>query len=144
MSCCMFVVCFMLFALDSAYNGTLTLTVFTFLRVNASSVSLFYDSAPWHYYLTQALPLLAGHALPFALHGAYITFTQGPPHLKILLYTAVWTSAIFSCAGHKEWRFLHPLVPTIHLLSTRSLILLYDRANLHYSTRNTRLSIKRT
>ncbi|KAH9986341.1 glycosyltransferase family 22 protein [Russula compacta] len=138
------VACCILFALDSAYNGTPTLTALTFLRVNASSVSLFYGSASWHYYLTQALPLLAGPALPFALHGAYIAFTQGPPHLKLLLYTAVWTSTIFSCAGHKEWRFLHPLVPTIHLLAARSLVLLYDRANPRHSTRNTRLRIRRT
>ena len=144
MSCGRCVACGMLFALDSAYNGTPTLTALTFLRVNASSVSLFYGSAPWHYYLTQGLPLLAGPCLPFALHGAYIAFTQGPPHLKLLLYTALWTSAIYSCAGHKEWRFLHPLVPTIHLLAARSLVLLYDRANPHYSTRNTRLRIKRT
>ncbi|KAI0280018.1 glycosyltransferase family 22 protein [Russula aff. rugulosa BPL654] len=96
--------CFLLFTLDSAYNGIPTLTLLTFLRVNASSVSLFYGSAPWHYYLTQALPLLAGPTLPFVLHGAYLAFMNGPRHLKLLLYTTVWTGAVFSCAGHKEWR----------------------------------------
>ncbi|KAH9979657.1 Alg9-like mannosyltransferase family-domain-containing protein [Russula compacta] len=108
------VACCMLFTLDRAYNGTPTLTVPIFLHLNASSISLFYGSASWHYYFTQALPLLAGPALPFALH------------------------------GHKEWRFLHPLVPTIHLLAARSLALLYDRANSRHSTRNTRSSIKHT
>ena len=49
-------------------------------------------------------PTAAGPALPFALHSAYIAFTQGPPRLKLLLNTAVWMSAIFSCVGYKEWR----------------------------------------
>jgi GPI mannosyltransferase 3 len=112
--------------------------------VNASSTSLFYGTAAWHYYLSQALPLLAGPALPFVLHGAYLASTQGPRPLKLLLYTVVWTTAVFSCAGHKEWRFLHPLVPVIHLLAARSLVSLYDRAGRHSSTRSSPLCIKRS
>ncbi|KAI0298890.1 glycosyltransferase family 22 protein [Russula brevipes] len=134
----------LLFAIDSAYNRAPTFTPLTFLRVNASSVSLFYGSAPWHYYLTQALPLLAGPALPFVLHGAYLAVTQGLRQLKLLLYIVVWTGAVFSCAGHKEWRFLHPLVPVMHILAARSLISLYDRANPRNRTISTGLSIKRT
>ena len=34
---------------------------------------------------------------------------------------------------------MYPLVPTIHLLAARSLVLLYDRANPRNSTHNTRL-----
>jgi len=102
------------------------------------------QSAPWHYYLSQALPLLAGPTLPFVLHGAYLTFFQGPRNLRLLLYTATWTVAIFSFAGHKEWRFLHPLVPVLHLLAARSLISLYDRSSPGHSSRNTGLGMKRT
>jgi phosphatidylinositol glycan class B len=144
MSYCRCVAFSLLFAIDSAYNGAPTLTPLTFLRVNASSVSLFYGSAPWHYYLIQALPLLAGPALPFVLHGAYLAVTQGPRQLKLLLYIVVWTGAVFSCAGHKEWRFLHPLVPVMHILAARSLISLYDRSNPRSRTTSTGLSIKRT
>jgi phosphatidylinositol glycan class B len=138
------VACCLLFTLDSAFNGVPTLTLLTFLRVNASSVSLFYGSAPWHYYLTQALPLLAGPALPFVLHGAYLAFMHGPRHLKLLLYTVAWTTAVFSCIGHKEWRFLHPLVPVMHLLAARSLLSLHGRASPRYSPRSTVLRVKRT
>ena len=134
----------MLFTLDSAYNKSPTLALLTFLRVNASSVSLFYGSAPWHYYLTQALPLLAGPALPFVLHGAYLAFMHGPRHLKLLLYTVVWTAAVFSCIGHKEWRFLHPILPVMHLLAARSLLSFHDRASPRYSPRSTVLRVKRT
>ena len=144
MSCFRCGTCFLLFTLDSVYYSAPTLTPLTFLRVNASSVSLFYGSAPWHYYFSQALPLLAGPTLPFVLHGAYLTFFQGPRNLRLLLYTATWTVAIFSFAGHKEWRFLHPLVPTLHLLAARSLVSLYDRSSLGHSSRDTRVGMKRT
>jgi GPI mannosyltransferase 3 len=133
----------LLFTVDSTYYGTPTLTSLTFLRVNGSSTSLFYGTAAWHYYLSQAFPLLVGPALPFVLHGGYLAFTQGPHPLKLLLYTVVWTGTLFSCAGHKEWRFLHPLVPVTHLLAARSLVSLYDRAVPH-STRGSLLCIKRT
>ncbi len=126
------------------YNGTPTLTPLNFLRVNASSVSLFYGSAPWHYYLVQALPLLAGPALPFVLHGAYLALTQGTRSLKLLLYTVIWTGAVFSFAGHKEWRFLHPLVPAMHILASRSLVSLYDRTSPRSSTPTSSLRVKPT
>ncbi|KAN0137298.1 glycosyltransferase family 22 protein [Lactarius tabidus] len=135
---------FLLFGFDSMYNGTPTLTLLSFLRVNSSSVSLFYGSAPWHYYLIQALPLLAGPALPFILHGAYLTSTQGTGSLKLLLYTVIWTGIVFSFAGHKEWRFLHPMVPAMHILAARSLVSLYDRASPRPSKTTTSLGIKRT
>ncbi|KAH8981026.1 Alg9-like mannosyltransferase family-domain-containing protein [Lactarius akahatsu] len=135
----------LLFTFDSMYSGAPTLTPLNFLRVNASSVSLFYGSAPWHYYLVQALPLLAGPALPFVLHGAYLALTQGPRPLKLLLHTVIWTGAVFSFAGHKEWRFLHPLVPAMHILAARSLVSLYDRASPPCSSKPaSSLGIKRT
>ncbi len=134
----------LLFTFDSMYNGTPTLTPLNFLRINASSVSLFYGSAPWHYYLVQALPLLAGPALPFVLHGAYLAVTQGTRPLKLLLYTVIWTGAVFSFVGHKEWRFLHPLVPAMHILAARSLVSLYDRTSPRSSTPTSSLRVKPT
>ena len=126
------------------YNGTPSLTLLGFLRVNASSVSLFYGSTPWHYYLVQALPLLAGPALPFVLHGAYLASRQGTRPLKLLLYTVIWTGVVFSFAGHKEWRFLHPLVPAMHILAAHSLVSLHDRTSPRSKTPTSSLGIKRT
>jgi phosphatidylinositol glycan class B len=119
------------------YNGTPTLTLLSFLRVNSSSVSLFYGSAPWHYYLIQALPLLAGPALPFILHGAYLTSTQGTGSLKLLLYTVIWTGVVFSFSGH-------PMVPAMHILTARSLVSLHDRMSPRSSEPTSSLGIKRT
>ncbi|KAI0040325.1 glycosyltransferase family 22 protein [Auriscalpium vulgare] len=112
-----------LFAIDSAYNGTPTLTLLSFLRVNASPTALFYGVAPWHYYLVQALPLLCGPALPFVLHGAWRA--RGPA-ARTLLAAAAGTTAVFSCAGHKEWRFLHPVLPLLHVLAAQSLVDLHS------------------
>lgn len=73
-----------------------------FLRVNASSVLLFYGSAPWHHYLTQALPILTGFApstcmAPLApMHGS---------RRKSLFFAAVWTSTVLSCAGPRNCVF---------------------------------------
>src|SRR5262245_29178522 len=64
----------LLFILDSVYYGTPTFTPVNFLRTNLSSVSLFYGASPWHYYLTQGLPILCATALPFTLHGIWIAF----------------------------------------------------------------------
>ena len=109
--------CFLLFVLDNAYNGVTTLVLPAFLPVNASSVSLFYGSAPWRYYLSQALPLLTGSALPFDLHGTYLAVMHGPRHLKLLFYTAR-TSTLLSFSGHKELCFLYSFTGQIcHSLS---------------------------
>jgi len=134
----------LLFTIDSVYNGTPTLTLLNFLRVNSSSVSLFYGTAPWHYYLVQALPLLAGSALPFVLHGAYLASTQGTRPLKLLLRTVTCTASVYSLAGHKEWRFLHPMVPAMHILAAYSLVSIYDRTRPHSRTPGLSLGIKRT
>ncbi|KAI0061234.1 glycosyltransferase family 22 protein [Artomyces pyxidatus] len=114
----------LLFGIDTAYNGTPTLTLLAFLRANASPISLFYGSAPWHYYLTQALPLLCGPALPFFLHGAL--HARGPTRRVLSAITG--TTVAYSCAGHKEWRFLHPVLPLMHVLAAKSLVDLHSRS----------------
>ncbi|KAI0309180.1 glycosyltransferase family 22 protein [Amylostereum chailletii] len=108
-----------LFALDTAYYGTPTLTPLAFLLTNASPVSLFYGTSPWHYYLTQALPLLCGPALPFVLHG--ISKPQSA-RSRTALGLVLWTTCVYSLAGHKEWRFLRPLLPLLHLFAAKSLV----------------------
>ncbi|KAH7926671.1 glycosyltransferase family 22 protein [Leucogyrophana mollusca] len=116
-----------LFALDSVYYGKPTLTLLNFLWFNASSVSLFYGSSPWHYYLSQGLPILCTTALPFVFHGMWLAVKNAEPKPKMLLGCIVWTVGVYSIAGHKEWRFLHPLLPMLHIFASRSLVELYHR-----------------
>ncbi|KII89152.1 glycosyltransferase family 22 protein [Plicaturopsis crispa FD-325 SS-3] len=106
--------------LDTLYYGNPTLTPLNFLRTNLSPVSLFYGSSPLHYYLTQALPILCTTALPFVLHGTYLlsSLSKG----RTACGCVAWTLAIYSLAGHKEWRFIHPLLPLLHIFAAKSLV----------------------
>jgi len=74
--------------------------------------------------LTQAIPILCTTALPFTVHGIWITISKLPHNqsLRTMLATAIWTIAIYSFAGHKEWRFLHPILPLLHIFATKSLV----------------------
>jgi GPI mannosyltransferase 3 len=118
-----------LFILDSLYYGNPTFTPINFLLINTSQVSLFYGSNGWHYYLTQALPILCTTTLPFVLHGIWSTlYIKDAVAFRTMLATITWAIGIYSIAGHKEWRFLHPILPLLHIFAAKSLVDLSDRA----------------
>lgn len=86
-------------------------------------MSLFYGAAPWHYYLTQALPILTGTALPFVLHGCWqISNASGTSASRAVLGLIAWTICIYSFTGHKEWRFIHPILPLTHVIASKTLV----------------------
>ncbi len=120
--------------MDSLYYGRPVFTPYNFLGTNLSSVSLFYGSSPWHYYLSQGLPILCTTALPFTLHGIYITVSRrqkgASAAFRNMLGVIVWSIGIYSLAGHKEWRFIHPLLPLLHVFTSKSLIDLSSMTNL--------------
>ncbi|PPQ81643.1 hypothetical protein CVT24_004201 [Panaeolus cyanescens] len=115
----------MLVVLDSIYYKKIVITPLNFLKTNLSSVSLFYGSNPWHYYASQALPILLTTALPFTLHGIWQTvtskFIRNVPQMT-MLRLIMWTLTVYSLAGHKEWRFIHPLLPLLHVFAAKSLV----------------------
>lgn len=100
----------------------MTFTPLNFLRTNASSVSLFYGRCPWHYYISQGLPILLSTNLPFFVIGTRKIMASGLHGTRELLYSIIWTTAVFSLAGHKEWRFLHPLLPLMLVLASSALV----------------------
>ena len=110
--------------LDSIYFGKPTFTPFNFLRTNLSSVSLFYGANSWHYYITQGIPILCTTSLPFVLHaaGKTVMHASGDSPLRMALATVLWSTTVYSFGGHKEWRFLHPILPLFHLLAAKSLV----------------------
>ncbi|KAF5380866.1 hypothetical protein D9615_004140 [Tricholomella constricta] len=129
-----------LFALDSLYYQKPTLTPLNFLLTNLSSVSLFYGSNSWHYYLTQALPILCTTALPFVLHGMWsVVFDRHAAALRNMFTAVVWCIGCYSMAGHKEWRFIHPILPLLHIFAAKSLVDLSDRG----STKERKIANKR-
>ncbi|PPQ78174.1 hypothetical protein CVT25_015507 [Psilocybe cyanescens] len=115
----------LLFTLDSLYYGNPTFTPFNFLKTNLSAVSLFYGANPWHFYLTQALPILCTTALPFTLHGIWSTLAARSSRdysTKTIISTVAWAITVYSFAGHKEWRFIHPILPLLHVFAAKSLV----------------------
>ncbi|TFK42364.1 Alg9-like mannosyltransferase family-domain-containing protein [Crucibulum laeve] len=112
-----------LFAIDTIYYSKPTFTPLNFLLTNLSSVSLFYGSNPWHYYLSQALPILCTTALPFTLHGIWLSISEKrSTALKTMFATVIWSIGIYSLAGHKEWRFIHPILPLLYVFAAKSLV----------------------
>ncbi|GJN93517.1 hypothetical protein Rhopal_006574-T1 [Rhodotorula paludigena] len=117
-------------ALDTAFYGTPTFTPLRFLHVNVfRSVSLFYGANASHFYLTQGLPILLLTQLPFFLDGLVLSFRRAtrPPMLDTDatggLRTALGLTVLaYSLLAHKEWRFLHPLLPIMHLFVAFSLV----------------------
>ncbi|KAJ3801502.1 glycosyltransferase family 22 protein [Lentinula aff. detonsa] len=113
----------LIFALDTFYYGQLTFTPLSFLTTNLSGVSLFYGDSPWHYYLSQAIPIICTTSLPFVLDGFWMTMHHsGNPALRTLLGLVFWSIGVYSLAGHKEWRFIHPLLPILHVFAAKSLV----------------------
>jgi phosphatidylinositol glycan class B len=114
---------FSIFILDSLYYKKPTFTPLNFLLANLSAVSLFYGANSWHYYLTQAFPILCTTTLPFVVHGILSTvFDHDSGSLRTMFGAVAWTTGVYSMARHKEWRFLHPLLPLLHVFATKSLV----------------------
>ncbi|KAG8751326.1 glycosylphosphatidylinositol anchor biosynthesis [Ceratobasidium sp. 428] len=151
--------------IDSAYYGALTLTPVSFVQTNIlSGIARFYGVNSSHYYLTQGLPITLGPALPFALHGIWLQINLASTRSvssyspqthnsagSILLGLILWTVFVYSWLAHKEWRFIHPLLPILHIFAADSLIKLGASAadwthNAPSSTpdRSKRLPIRRS
>lgn len=72
-------------------------------------------------------------SLPFALHGFYTSIkgSAGEQAQKLAIVVAI-TTIIYSFAGHKEWRFIHPLLPILLVFASKSLVDAY-----HHTEGNT-------
>ncbi|EFX02587.1 alg9-like mannosyltransferase [Grosmannia clavigera kw1407] len=111
---------------DRLFYGVWTLPAYTFLDVNlAQDVAVFYGRNPWHYYLSQGLPLLTMASLPWALTAVYaaLTSSSSPSSSfssnarRALAFSVVTTVAVLSLVAHKEVRFLYPLLPVLNVLA---------------------------
>ncbi|KAH8820062.1 Alg9-like mannosyltransferase family-domain-containing protein [Xylogone sp. PMI_703] len=109
---------------DRAYYGEWTFPAYKFLYFNlAQDLAVFYGRNPWHYYLSQGLPLLLTTYLPFTLIAFFKTPTdpslpQIAQDLSFLLSTVVATVVFaLSLISHKEVRFIYPLLPILHIIT---------------------------
>lgn len=100
--------------------SSLTFTPYTFLLQNVvNSISLFYGSNTSHFYLTQALPFMTMTMLPFALHGLILPL-RGPAAAARAVVAG--TVGVYSLLAHKEFRFVHPLLPAVNVFAAASLV----------------------
>lgn len=52
--------------------------------------------------------------------------TGGTAKTRAMLGVVAWSGAVYSLGAHKEWRFLHPLLPLLHVCAAKSLVDLND------------------
>ncbi|KAL2271892.1 hypothetical protein VTJ83DRAFT_1263 [Remersonia thermophila] len=111
---------------DRLYFGFWAFPPYKWLYFNISqSLAVFYGHMPWHYYLSQGVPLLTTTFLPFALVGLYKATASSRPRTSSLqpgtlatLATAALTMILtLSLISHKEVRFIYPLLPILHILA---------------------------
>ena len=110
---------------DRLYFGFWTFPPYKWLYFNISqSLAVFYGHMPWHYYLSQGIPLLTTTFLPFSLIGLYKATSSSKDLsslqtniLATLSFTLLSTIAVLSIISHKEVRFIYPLLPILHVLA---------------------------
>ena len=92
--------------IDRLFFGEWVFTPLNFLRFNlVNNISLFYGSHPWHWYLSQGIPVVFLTFTPLVVLGIARSKRFD---LAVLMG---WTVLVYSCLGHKEFRFLLPLLP---------------------------------
>lgn len=111
------------------YFGTPVFVLLSFFTENVvHSVSVFYGSHPWHWYVTQGVPFLCTVMLPCVGVGWYKILRRGvrvgvpdAESLRTLALAALWQVGLFSTLGHKEFRFLQAIVSVMHLFASVAL-----------------------
>lgn len=97
--------------LDYWYYGELTFPLIRFVEFNVvQSLSGFYGTSPFHYYVSQGLPILLIGYLPLTAYELWIS--RHTVTGRIILFIIV----VYSLLSHKEVRFIYPLLPFLHLL----------------------------
>lgn len=115
-------------AIDYYFYGELCFPVLRFLKFNFTSpLSNFYGVSPWHFHLTQSVPILLGLNIPLFIHGLFNLSNKNGRNTPIIdpfkqIKTVILISLIaFSSLAHKEFRFIYPLQPLFTLISSFAL-----------------------
>ncbi|KAI9094833.1 Alg9-like mannosyltransferase family-domain-containing protein [Phlyctochytrium arcticum] len=111
--------------IDYLFFGKWTIVLLNFLRWNlAKNISIFYGSHPWHWYLTQGLPLVTITQLPLLLLHVFRQprRTSADRFLENLM---IWVIGVYSLMAHKEFRFIFPVVPLMNIRAASAASSLY-------------------
>lgn len=102
--------------LDCQFYGSWVIVPLNFLKFNfLSSGGDYYGTHPWHWYLTQGFTVMLFTYIPFSVAGIVISKEW---KLSGLI---VWVLGIYSLLGHKEFRFVLPVLPIALMFSGYSL-----------------------
>lgn len=99
--------------------------MWNFFKVNIlNNVAIFYGSNPFHWYLSNGIPVLLTSYLPLFLDGLLSQRIARTSKSTIMINTLyVWfglSLLVLSFLSHKEFRFIHQLLPFMLILSARS------------------------
>ncbi|XP_021771583.1 GPI mannosyltransferase 3-like [Chenopodium quinoa] len=98
--------------LDRMVYGSWVIVPLNFLKFNfLSSGGDYYGTHPWHWYFTQGFPVMIFTFLPFSLAGIIDS-----KHWKLSGLIG-WVIGIYSLLGHKEFRFILPILPIALMFS---------------------------
>ncbi|GJT64865.1 GPI mannosyltransferase 3 [Tanacetum coccineum] len=107
------------FLLDRWMYGSWILVPLNFLKFNfLSSGGDYYGTHPWHWYFTQGFTVMIFTFLPFMVVG--IIQSKNWKLSGLIL----WVLALYSVLGHKEFRFVLPVLPIALAFSGYSLAML--------------------
>jgi phosphatidylinositol glycan class B len=93
----------------------------TFIKTNIfQSIAIFYGAHPFHWYLSQGLPLMLLTFLPLTLLG----FSSSTAALK---HIVIWVVCVYSLLSHKEFRFLYPIFPLLMIFTANGLYMVWRK-----------------
>eukprot|EP00898_Chlorokybus_atmophyticus_P007326 jgi/Chlat1/7595/Chrsp64S07151 len=93
--------------IDRFLYGSWVIAPLNFLRFNlAGAGGDFYGTHPCHWYFSSGVPTMLATLLPLALYGVGLAAGRRAPAV-----IALGTVLLYSCLGHKEFRFLFPMMP---------------------------------
>ncbi|KAK9275574.1 hypothetical protein L1049_022841 [Liquidambar formosana] len=102
--------------LDRLMYGSWILVPLNFLKFNfLSSGGDYYGTHKWHWYFTQGFPVMLFTFLPFSVAGVILS-----KQWKLSGLIA-WVLGLYSVLGHKEFRFVLPVLPLTLMFSGYSL-----------------------
>ncbi|KAJ8446054.1 hypothetical protein Cgig2_017556 [Carnegiea gigantea] len=103
-------------ALDRMMYGSWVIVPLNFLKFNfLSSGGDYYGTHPWHWYFTQGFPVMIFTFLPFSVAG--VIYSKNWKLCGLI----GWVIGIYSVLGHKEFRFVLPVLPIALMFSGYSL-----------------------
>lgn len=107
--------------IDRIFYGEWTNVQYNFLHFNVlSGISGMYGTHPWHWYITQGLPVVLG------THTLILLVALKQSKEPIFLGTIVWSIVVYSFLSHKEFRFLSGTLPLIMHVCGSTLHALFD------------------